>query len=181
MGTVLGMQYCTSPHVSNKQVGHLFCALVSCRLYEFPAVGTTPGDKTATVKLTQPDSNPANDQDNAVTTLWVVCGNPYGNGTQPACPAPASYVGPAVKPISAPTYFTTMCCVSTMKTVVGHCSVLTVGLNHTLCILLFLHAVAHQVLSASSYSSFLHALKQGALHVDWRQCRPWWTEPSIWK
>jgi hypothetical protein len=38
--------------------------------WTFPAVGgNNPGNFTATVNLTKPDSNPANDQDDAVITL----------------------------------------------------------------------------------------------------------------
>jgi hypothetical protein len=39
-------------------------------VYSFPAVaGTEPGNYTATVALTKPDDNPANDKDDAVITV----------------------------------------------------------------------------------------------------------------
>ena len=41
-------------------------------VYSFPGSSSSPGDYTATVALTQPDSNPANDADDAPITLFAV-------------------------------------------------------------------------------------------------------------
>lgn len=77
------------------------------------AVGTTTGSATAVVQLTKPDNNAANDKDDAVVTLFVICGNPFGNSTTPDCPAGTAFTGPANKPIANIGVFGAQCCVST--------------------------------------------------------------------
>lgn len=91
---------------------HHTAFLPPLRTFEFQAVGTSPGDETATAQLTKPDSNPANDRDDAVILLWRVCGNPFGNGTRPACPALTSFVGPPAQPVTSLDDFGVLCCVS---------------------------------------------------------------------
>lgn len=98
-----------------------------CRIYEFQAVGTTPGDKDASVQLNQEDNNPANDQDNTVVVFSLTCINPFGNGTRPACPPDTSFTGPAQKPIAMSTDFAVQCCVSVSRAV-RTARVLTSGL-----------------------------------------------------
>lgn len=88
------------------------CFSACLRTFEFQAMGTSPGDKTATAQLTQPDSNPVNDRDDAVILLWRVCGNLFGNGTRPACPALTSFVGPPAQPFTSLGDFGVLCCVS---------------------------------------------------------------------
>lgn len=46
--------------------------LVLCRVYTFNATSNTPGDYTAVTSLTKPDSNPANDRDDAPINLFAL-------------------------------------------------------------------------------------------------------------
>jgi hypothetical protein len=67
------------------------------------------------VQLTQPDNNPANDRDDAAVVFFMTCGNPFGNGTRPACPQGNSFSGPANKTIAGIADFGTQCCVSAVS------------------------------------------------------------------
>lgn len=87
----------------------LYCIL---REWTLPATGTTPGPKTATAELTQPDSNPSNNKDDVLVEFFLTCSNPFGNGTFSACPAGSTYVGPNNQGIAASADFAAICCVS---------------------------------------------------------------------
>jgi hypothetical protein len=90
---------------------HLLCSATS-RVYEFQAVGSTPGSKEATVELVLPDDNPDNNRDETVVDLFLTCGNPFGNGTMASC-APLEFVGPADKRLLLDgSTFKAQCCVS---------------------------------------------------------------------
>lgn len=96
-----------------------------CRAYTFEGLGTVPGSTTAVVQLTQLDNNPANDRDDAVVAFFMICNNPFGNGTRPACPQGTSFSGPANKTIAGIADFATQCCVSAVRTTAGNSRILT--------------------------------------------------------
>jgi hypothetical protein len=95
----------------------LVCVCVSvslfCRSFSVPAFSSTLGDKVARVQLLQPDSNPANNFDDAVTSPFINCGAPFGLlSPKPACPAGTSYLGPDAATLGDPANFGASCCVS---------------------------------------------------------------------
>ena len=87
------------------------------RQYNFNIRGDTPGNETIVGQLTQPDSNPANDWDDAVVTTFVTCASPFGLlAARPNCPAGQAYLGTSVDntQLSSATQaaFNAACCVS---------------------------------------------------------------------
>jgi hypothetical protein len=87
--------------------------LLYCRTYTIPATSVKPGnDLLVTVTLTKADNNTANNDDSVPVTLWTVCGDPFGNGTQGTCPPPLQFVGQPDTPIFANSTFEVQCCVS---------------------------------------------------------------------
>lgn len=84
----------------------------ACRVYEFQAVGTIPGDKEATVELIIPDDNLDNNNDNTFIGMYLICADPFGNGTRLSC-APQEYVGPDDTRLVNSSTFVAQCCVST--------------------------------------------------------------------
>lgn len=97
------------------------------RLYTFNANVTTLDDKLAVAHLTKPDSNPANDWDDAAVTPFIDCAHPYGVifAGRPDCPALQGYKGVAVDSIVLPNLaaFAASCCVSVPAAVSFVCHV----------------------------------------------------------
>lgn len=82
------------------------------RVFSLAAKTVASGDHTASVQLTKPDSNPANDWDTASVTPFITCQYPYGLGQpRPDCGYRADYVGPDNHILLSASEFS-FCCVS---------------------------------------------------------------------